>query len=109
MLSVGRRVAFAAAFDYALTMKHELEQLLDKKIPIKMSTDSESLFDVITKSSSTTERRLMIDVQAVRNGYERLETLEFGFERNPADSFTKVGSCEALEKNYSDWENRTSN
>ena len=65
-----------------------------------MFTDSKSLFDVITKSSQTQERRLMIDLQAVRNAYTTHEISNVGFlrsEENPADGMTKPGKCAALD------------
>ena len=64
-----------------------------------MLTDSKSLFEVITKSSTTTERRLMIDIKAVREAYGSTLISDVGFVRshnNPADAFTKLGHCPAL-------------
>lgn len=43
----------------------------------------------------------MIDFQVVHNGFERLEISYIGFlltKNNPADAFTKIGNCEALNK-----------
>ena len=43
----------------------------------------------------------MIDVQAVRNGYDKQENSDIGFIRshnNPADAFTKVGPCAILDQ-----------
>jgi hypothetical protein len=42
----------------------------------------------------------MIDITAVRNAYNDQELSDVGFVRtkyNPADAFTKIGYCEALE------------
>jgi hypothetical protein len=42
----------------------------------------------------------MIDITAVRNGYNDKELSDVGFVRteyNTADAFTKIGYCEALE------------
>ncbi len=68
-------------------------------VHLKMCTYSESLFDVITKCSQTQEKRLMIDLQAVRDAYQCLEISNIGFVRgpnNPADGMTKLGNCEPL-------------
>ena len=65
-----------------------------------MLTDSKSLFDVITKYSHTAEKRLMIDITSVRDAYNMEEISNVGFVRtayNPADAFTKVDKCQALE------------
>lgn len=93
--------AFADAFDYAHALKHDLESILDQKIPLQMLTDSKSLFDVLTKCSSTIEKRLMIDLQVVRQAYETHLISDLGFirtEHNPADGLTKIGTCQALRK-----------
>jgi hypothetical protein len=42
----------------------------------------------------------MIDITAVRNAYNDQELSDIGFVRteySPADAFTKIGYCEALE------------
>jgi hypothetical protein len=95
----GELYAFADAFDFAFTLKHDLQVMLCQIIPLTILTDSKSLFDVITKSSSTFERRLMIDITAVRSAYNDQELSIVGLVRtkyNPADAFTKLGSREAL-------------
>ena len=43
-----------------------------------MSTDSEELFKVIVKSTTTTEKRPMIDVEAGREAYNEEQISEFG-------------------------------
>ena len=53
--------------------------MLQKKIPIKRLTDSKILFDVITKFSNTSERRLMNDLSAVKNDYSSHEISNIGF------------------------------
>ena len=93
--------AFADAFDAGYIIKYDLQSMLGRRIPMTMYTDSTSLFDVITKCSSTLEKRLMIDISAVRQAYEREEISDVRFVRtkdNPADAFTKVGKCEVLDK-----------
>jgi hypothetical protein len=66
--------------------------MLGRKVPLSLLTDSKSLFDIITKSSSTLEKRLMIDVAAARESYANEELSDIGLirgEHNPADAFTK--------------------
>lgn len=65
-----------------------------------MFNDSESLFKTILKSTTTTEKRLIIDVEAARESYARKDISEVGWirsEENPGDGLTKKGTCEMLE------------
>ena len=55
-------------------------------------TDSKSLFDIISKGSRTSEKRIMIDIHASRAAYMAHEISNIGFvrsENNLADGFTK--------------------
>ena len=93
--------AFADAFDYAYVIRHDLEEIMEQKVPLQMLTDSRSLFDVIVKNSTTSERRLMIDIKDVRESYEHQLISNVGFVRsedNPADAFTKPKHCDALQR-----------
>ena len=59
-----------------------------------MLTNSKSLFDVTTKSSTTSEFRLMIDIKAVCEAYKSTLISDFGLLRSPkypADAFTELG------------------
>lgn len=49
--------AFADAFGQAFAIQSVIEQCYCKRVPIRMLTDSKSLFDVIKKESTTTEKR----------------------------------------------------
>jgi hypothetical protein len=65
-----------------------------------MYTDSLSLFDIITKLSTTVEKRLMIDLVVVREAHDRMEIAQLAFLRtnwNPADALTKVSRNTYLE------------
>ena len=93
--------AFADAFDAAYAIKFDLEKLLNKSIPLLMLTDSKALFDVITRSKYTTEKRLMIDIAAVRQAYNEKEINNIALiksEFNPADGLTKLACNEALKQ-----------
>jgi hypothetical protein len=93
-------MAFADGFDAAYSLKHDLQTILKRRVDILMYTDSLSLFDVITKSSTTAEKRLMIDLVVVREAYDRMEIAQLAFLRinwNPADALTKVSRNTYLE------------
>ena len=96
----GEVYAFAEAFDRAYMLRHDLQRILNQPIPLWMLTDSKQMFDVITKASQTTERRLMIDIVATREAYNNYEISNVGLiatEYNPADGLTKIAHCPALE------------
>lgn len=87
------------AFDFASCAKRDLEKIFSRHIPLAMFTDSKSLFDAITKGSQTQEKRLMIDLEAVRDAYGSQEMSNVRFLQvpdNPADGPTKTGHCAAL-------------
>jgi hypothetical protein len=89
----------AFADGVAVMLKHDIERMLDRTIRIQVFTDSLSLF-VITRSTTTSEKRLMIDIAAEKEAYKEgtLDTIGFIRTRfNPADAFTKIGRCQALE------------
>lgn len=80
-------------------IKHDLERILDRNNPLHMVTDSKSLFDTITKCTSPSEKRLLIDISTIREAYEDYMISDVGFTRyqnNPAHGFTKIGLCKPL-------------
>lgn len=85
--------AISEAFDAAFMLRHDLEDFHGSKIPLHMFNDSHQLFDVMTKVSSTSERRLMIDVAALRESYNSFEIDQLVLLRgkmNIADALTKA-------------------
>ena len=99
-IMAGEVYAFADAFDAAFIIKHDLERIYDQHLPLVMLTDSKQMFDVITRASHTTKKRLMIDVAAAREAYKRYEISNVGLvrsEHNPADGLTKPPICPALD------------
>ena len=59
---------------------------------MKLCTANKSLFDVISKGLRTSEKRLMIDIAAAREGFTKHEVSDICFvrsEQNIADGFRK--------------------
>lgn len=67
----GETHAFADSFDMAYTMRNYLNRIFERYIAMTMLTDSLSLFKVLINSSVMTEEKLMIDLAAAREAYER--------------------------------------
>jgi hypothetical protein len=96
----GEFMAFADGIDMTIMLKHDMEQVICQNIPIHAFTDLLSLFDVISRSNTTSEKRLLIDITAAKEAYKEGTIDTIGFIRtnfNPADAFTKVVRCHALE------------
>lgn len=94
-------LAFAGGFDYAYLLRHDLQRIFTRDHPLAKLTDSESLFKSIVKSTTTIEKRLMIDFEAARQSYGTQEISDVGWirsEDNPADGLTKPAPCKALEQ-----------
>jgi len=90
--------------DIAMAIQSTLDRILKSlqtSVPTVVCTDSRSLYDCMVKLGTTTEKRLMIDVMAVREAYERRELSEFRWIEgpdNPADAMTKAKPNKALER-----------
>ncbi len=85
-------IAFRDMFDAAHTLTTELSSLLDRKVPATLLTDSKSLFDVISEGTRTSEKRVMIDIAAAREGYMLGDISDIGHVsggKNIADGLTK--------------------
>lgn len=94
-------IAFSDAFYMGYSTECDLQTIPNQPIPLSMMTDSVSLFAVLTKSSTTTEKTLMIDIQTVKESYrsEELNNVAFiRFEHNMADALIKVKSHDGLTK-----------
>ena len=73
-------MAFSDMLDAAYTMAAELREMLPiKRIPVKLCTDNRSLFDVISKETRMSEKRLMIDIAAACEGFQKHEINDIGF------------------------------
>jgi hypothetical protein len=89
------------AFAIGTTLKIITNNLGLPAIPIIVCTDSYSLYECLVKLGTTKEKRLMIDIMAIRQSYERRELMEIRWisgQDNPADAMTKSNPNKALEK-----------
>lgn len=84
----------ADGIHYVIYLKRNIKRmLLERKVRIRAFLDSKSLFDVITRNKKTTEKRLMVDVIAMREVYVKMEIDDMRWirsERNPSDALNQV-------------------
>lgn len=89
------------AFSINTTISTILNGLKLKPLPLIVCTDSFSLYECIVKLGTTKEKRLMIDIMALRQMYERRELIEVRWingASNPADAMTKGAPNAALSR-----------
>lgn len=97
--------AMAHGVDIAIAIGGTINMIMDRmslpKVPIVACTDSLSLYECLVKLGTTKEKRLMIDIMALREAYERGELRDIRWidgRDNPADAMTKAASNTALEE-----------
>ncbi|KAI1106029.1 hypothetical protein F4804DRAFT_302673 [Jackrogersella minutella] len=81
------------------TINISLERLTLPRIPLVLCTGSYSLYQCLVQMSSTNEKRLMIDLMALRQSYENREIDDIRWIQgscNPADAMTKATPNEAM-------------
>ena len=90
--------------DIAIAMRGTINMIMRRlglpQVPIIVCTDSLSLYECLVKLGTTKEKRLMIDIIALREAYERGKLNEIRWidgRDNPADSMTKASSNQALQ------------
>jgi hypothetical protein len=91
----GTDISFAISF----TLKIITEQLELPAIPTIVCTNSFSLYKCLVKLGTTKEKRLIIDIIAIYQSYERRELFEIRWINgldNPADAITKATLNKAL-------------
>jgi hypothetical protein len=94
-MTLGVDMAYAINSTLTLITK----QLDLSSIPIIVCTDSYSLYECLVKLGTTHEKRLMIDIMAIRQSYEKREIAEVRWingNDNPADAMTKATLNTAL-------------
>lgn len=95
----GEASAFIDGFDHAFLISRDLDMLLSKRLSISMYTDSKQLFDAMTRGKHTSERRLMIEIMAVRQAYRKLEIAGVALvsgDTNPAEGLSKINDNGSL-------------
>jgi hypothetical protein len=58
-------------FDAAFELAEDSRRMLGKTLPIECHLDNMALFDVVTCASTTLEKRVQLDVEAVSHSYAR--------------------------------------
>jgi hypothetical protein len=93
----GTDMAISLSTTYAMICS----QLGIDNFPVVACTDSFSLYECLVKLGTTKEKRLMIDIMALRQSYERRELAEIRWiegDSNPADAMTKSKPNKCLEQ-----------
>ena len=84
--------ALVLGFDFAFIVKDLIEEILGREVKLEALVDSKTVFDVIARDAQTSERRLQIDVLALRQSYDRGELDRIAWipgDKNAADPLTK--------------------
>ncbi|KAF1938764.1 hypothetical protein EJ02DRAFT_353835 [Clathrospora elynae] len=96
--------AMAHGVDIAIAIGGTINMIMERlnlpKVPIVVCTNSQSLYNCLVKLGTTKEKRLMIDIMAMREAYERSKLMDIRWidsRDNPADSMTKAGCNAAIE------------
>lgn len=96
----GETHAFVDSFDAAYAIRYYMEQMLQQNIPLNAVTGSSSLLKVIVQSSTTIEKRLMIDLQATLEAFHEHKIDSIGWIKsnsNLADGYTKINKVELIQ------------
>jgi hypothetical protein len=95
----------AHGVDIAIAIGSTLNVIMDRlslpHVPILVCTDSLSLYECLVKLGTTKEKRLMIDIMALRETYERGELKDIRWidrRDNPADAITKATANASMEQ-----------
>lgn len=95
----GEVIAFADMSHAMVTHNNKLNRLILRRVPLQFLTDPKCLFDVISKGSRTSEKRLMLDTAAAHEKFRTADVSDIGLVRsedNLADDLTKAMQRPAL-------------
>lgn len=93
------RYAMVYGFDQSFVLHKAIGEFLGHNLPLRLYTDSQSLFESLTTLNTTSEKRLLIDLSMLRESYERREIADVFWipgDQNLADDLTKTSPCRAL-------------
>lgn len=65
--------ALVEEFDAVYMIANDFQAVHNTVVPIDLFADSKRVFDAVTKGLETAEKRLLIDVLATRNTYQRFK------------------------------------
>lgn len=88
----GEIIALSDMFYFAIAISAELSTVLGCQIPTQLLTDSNSLFDIISKGTRTSEKCSMLDIAAARTAFKDKVIFDLGCVqrcKNIADGLTK--------------------
>jgi len=97
----GEVIAFSDMLDVPVTLAEELRTIYKRVFPLHLFTDSKALFYIISKGSRNSEKRMMLDIPAAREGFRDLIISGIGFVRSSdhlADGLTKTMYRAALQQ-----------
>jgi hypothetical protein len=81
-----------AGFDNSVLVAEMVSGMLGRRVNIEAMTDSKTVFDTVTRLSSTLEKRLQIDAYALQEAHQKGELTALYWimsEENVADPLTK--------------------
>lgn len=97
--------SMVGGIDMAISINTLITKILEnfnfQTLPSVVCTDLFSLYNCLVKLGTTREKRLMIDIIAIRQLYEKRELSEIRWingNDNPADAMTKANPNKALQK-----------
>ncbi len=86
--------AMIEGFDVGFSIREYLQRMVgSKSVPLTLLTDSKSLYGLVVTLAQNRERRLQIDLELLREAYERREissVVWISGSENPADDLTKT-------------------
>lgn len=75
----GEEITFSDIFDYSTALLEDITNIVNKRIPVQLLTGRKVLFGAISKGSHTSEKRMMLDRAANREGFRDKTTSDILF------------------------------